>query len=54
MPRRKRRQRNHISNRQRVDAIASYAQYVKDGGPRRDLAKIKVIPQDQYKSNGVH
>lgn len=54
MSKRKRIQRNHISNKQRAEGAIAYAQHVRDGGPKRDQARIKVVPQRDSKDNGVH
>lgn len=53
MPQRKRSQRNHISTRQRADAVSSFAQYVKQGGPKKDLERIKMgTVENFYMKNG--
>ena len=47
----KRRQRNHISNKQRYESIRDFAHLVTTGGMKRDLERIKVIPQVDPQKN---
>lgn len=45
--RKKGRKRNIISNKQRYESAKEFAVFVQTGGMKRDLAKIKVIPQQK-------
>lgn len=51
--RKKGRKRNHISDKQRYESAKDFSIFVREGGMKRDLAKIKVIVQKEVIQNNL-